>query len=100
MPRDNDPLPVVEPGDVAIISMDARDAAGLVVAAPPVQEPILLASQDDVSFMNLESYRDDGPAPLIGEGEVPMIVAPPVALRRPGTVSPLKGTPMSRTLAA
>ncbi len=77
-PHGDDPLPVIAPGDVTIISMDDRDAAGLVVAAPPVRE-ILLASQDDVSVMNVQSYRDDDPAPLIGEGEVPMIVAPPAA---------------------
>ena len=75
-PNDADaPLPVVAPGDVTIISMDARDAAGLVVAAPPVPEPIVLAGQDDVSVMDVKSYRDDGPVPHIGEGEVPMIVA-------------------------
>ena len=75
---DNAPLPVIAPGDVTIISMDDRDTGGLVVAAPPVRE-ILLASQDDVSVMNVQSYRDDDPAPLIGEGEVPMIVAAPAA---------------------
>jgi hypothetical protein len=75
----DDPLPVIAPGDVTIISMDARDAPGLVGAAPPVQEPILLASQDDVSVMDVKSYRDDGQTPLIGEGEVPMIVAASVA---------------------
>jgi len=72
-----DPLPVIQLGDVVIVSMDARDAGGLVVARPPVQQPILLARQDDVSFMSMESYpRDDGLVPQIGEGEVPMIVAP------------------------
>ena len=50
-------------------------AAAVVVAAPPVRE-ILLASQDDVSVMDVKSYRDDDPSPSIGEGEVPMIVAP------------------------
>lgn len=75
-PKDADaPLPVIAPGDVTIISMDARDASGLVVAAPPVQEPIVLAGQDDVSVVDVKSYRDDGPVPHIGEGEVPMIVA-------------------------
>ncbi|HBI42093.1 MAG TPA: hypothetical protein DDY78_04430 [Planctomycetales bacterium] len=44
----------------------------------PDQEPILLASQDDVSVVNLESYwQDDGRVPSIGEGEVSMIVAAP-----------------------
>ena len=74
------PLPVIGPGDVTIVSMDARDAAGLMVAAPPVEAPILLASQDDVSVMNVQSYwKDDGRVPQIGEGEVPMIVAPQFA---------------------
>lgn len=73
-------LPVIGPGDVTVISIDARDAAGLVVAAPPVQEPILLASQEDVSVMDVKAYRDDdGRVPQIGEGEVPMIVAASVA---------------------
>ena len=72
----DEPLPVAGPGDVTVLSIDARDAAGLVVAAPPVQEPIVLASQDDVSVMDVKAYRDDdGRVPHIGEGEVPMIVA-------------------------
>ncbi len=80
----SDPLLVIQPGDVEIISMDARDAGGLVVARPPVTLPILLARQDDVSFMNLESYQsDDGLVPQIGEGDVPMIVAPLLARGRP-----------------
>jgi len=80
-PKDADaPLPVIAPGDVTIISMDAPDAPGLVVAAPPVQEPIVLAGQDDVSVMDVKSYRDDdGLVPRIGEGEVPMIVAASMA---------------------
>ncbi len=72
-----EPLPVIEPGDVVVISMDARDAGGLVVAAPPIPQAILPAGQDDVSVMSLESGpRDDGRVPQIGEGDVPMIVAP------------------------
>ena len=72
-----DPLPVVEPGDVTIISMDARDAGALVVAVPPIQQPLLVAGQDDVSVMDMEPYwKDDGQVPQIGEGEVPMITAP------------------------
>ena len=69
---------MVGPGDVTIVSIDGRDAAGLVGEAPPVPE-ILLASQDDVSVMSVQSYRDDDPAPYIGEGDVPMIVASSVA---------------------
>lgn len=57
--------------------MDARDAGELVVAAPPVLQAILPAGQDDVLVMSLESGpRDDGRVPQIGEGDVPMIVAP------------------------
>jgi hypothetical protein len=72
-----EPFPVVGPGDVTIISMDGRDAGRLVVAAPPVAQPILAVGQDDVSVMSMEpDPRDDGRVPLIGEGDVPMIVAP------------------------
>lgn len=47
------------------------------------QEPILLASQDDVSVVNVESYwQDDGRVPSIGEGDVSMIVAAPLAANR------------------
>jgi hypothetical protein len=47
------------------------------------QEPILLASQDDVSVVNVESYwQDDGRVPSIGEGDVSMIVAAPLAAIR------------------
>jgi anti-sigma factor RsiW len=47
------------------------------------QEPILLASQDDVSVVNVESYwQDDGRVPSIGEGDVSMIVAAPLAADR------------------
>ncbi len=60
----SDPLPVVTPG-------------AMVVAAPPIQQAILPAGQDDVSIMSMESYPgDDGQVPQIGEGDVPMIVAP------------------------
>jgi anti-sigma factor RsiW len=46
----------------------------------PDQEPILLASQDDVSVVNVEPYsQDDGRVPSIGEGDVSMIVAAPLA---------------------
>ena len=51
---------------------------------PPAEPPILLAGQDDVSVMSMEpSAQDDGMVPLIGEGDVPMIVAP--SLARAGT---------------
>ena len=44
------------------------------------KDPILLASQDDVSVVNIEPYsQDDGRVPSIGEGDVSMIVAAPFA---------------------
>jgi anti-sigma factor RsiW len=47
------------------------------------QELIVLASQDDVSVVNVESYwQDDGRVPSIGEGDVSMIVAAPLAADR------------------
>ena len=72
-----DPLPVIEPGDVVIISMDARDAAGLVVgpAARPAADPPGQPGRR-VVHGRWSRPRDDGLVPLIGEGEVPMIVAP------------------------
>jgi anti-sigma factor RsiW len=45
----------------------------------PAQEPILLVGQNDVSIINMEPFwRDDGQVPHIGEGDVPMIVAPQI----------------------
>ena len=66
---------------------------GASITRPPViassigvetdQEPILLASQDDVSVVNVESYwQDNGRVPTIGEGDVSMIVAAPLAVNR------------------
>jgi anti-sigma factor RsiW len=53
------------------------------VGTEPDQEPILLASQDDVSVVNVESYwQDDGRVPSISEGDVSMIVAAPLAADR------------------
>lgn len=46
---------------------------------PGDQEPIVLASQDDVSVVSVEPYwQDGGRVPAIGEGDVSMIVAAPL----------------------
>jgi anti-sigma factor RsiW len=61
--------PVIASGGVSVIGTAATD-----------QEPILLTSQDDVSVLNVKSYwQDDGRVPSIGEGDVSMIVAAPLA---------------------
>lgn len=61
--------PLIASGGVSVINTE-----------PPDQEPILLASQDDVSIVNVEPYSQaDGRVPSIGEGDVSMIVAAPLA---------------------
>ena len=61
----------------------ANTTAGPVIASgveSSDKEPILLASQDDVSVVNVEPYsQGDGRVPSIGEGDVSMIVAAPFA---------------------
>jgi anti-sigma factor RsiW len=57
--------------------------ASIVPGEASDQEPILLASQDDVSVVNVEPYsQDDGRVPSIGEGDVSMIVAAPLPADR------------------
>jgi hypothetical protein len=61
--------PLIASGGVSVIGTETPD-----------QEPILLASQDDVSIVNVEPYSQaDGRVPSIGEGDVSMIVAAPLA---------------------
>jgi len=61
----------------------ASKSGSLINTEAPDQEPILLASQDDVSVVSVESYwQDDGRVPSIGEGDVSMIVAAPLAADR------------------
>jgi hypothetical protein len=71
-----EPFPVAEPGDVTIISMDARDVAALVVGEPPVGGDLEFARPEDVRLIRCErcpfSGRQARPEP--GE-EVLMFVA-------------------------
>ena len=59
------------------------DAPAIVSVEGSDKDPILLASQEDVSVVNIEPYsQGDGRVPSIGEGDVSMIVAAPFALDR------------------
>ncbi len=72
------------PGPTTTQSSGIASRDGFVLSADGAdQEPILLASQDDVSVVSVESYwQDDGRVPSIGEGDVSMIVAAPLAATR------------------
>jgi len=88
-PAGVEPLAVVSPDDVEIISLRAADRVTLVVGVPPVTEPLMLASPGDVELENVEPDAD-GMVPDIhlDEGSLTvMIVAPlgavPVPVRSP-----------------
>jgi hypothetical protein len=69
-----EPFPVAEAGDVDIISMDARDVAGLVVGEPPVSGELVFASLDDVRVLKCKCCPKSGNIAKLEQGEVPMLV--------------------------
>ncbi|HEX5273583.1 MAG TPA: hypothetical protein VFW33_23970, partial [Gemmataceae bacterium] len=50
---DEEVLTVLSPDEVDIVSMDDRDRGALVVGRPPVDEPMELLTQDEVSLDKL-----------------------------------------------
>jgi hypothetical protein len=74
--RMEEPFPVVEPDDVVIVSMDARDVAALVVGAPPVGEDLEFARPQDIRVIRCERCPFSGRFARLQQGdEVPMFVA-------------------------
>lgn len=68
-------FPVVGPGEINILSMDARDA-GRIVLGEPLLESIDFASPNDIEIVLLEPDPDEGHMPRIDRtAGVPMIFA-------------------------
>lgn len=87
-PAAGEPLVVVSPDEVEIVSLRAADRDTLVVGVPPVTGPLVLASLDDVELEAVEPDTD-GMIPDFHRDEqsaTPMIVAPldPVPAEAPG----------------
>lgn len=73
--RAEEPFPVVDADEVTIISMDARDVAGLVVGTPPVWGNLEFARPEDIHVIHCARCPVSGRmARLEQEGEVPMFV--------------------------
>jgi len=71
-----EPFPVVEPDDVVIICMDARDVAALVVGEPPVGDDLEFARPEDIRVIRCERCPFSGRFARLEQGdEVPMFVA-------------------------
>jgi hypothetical protein len=74
--RVEEPFPVVEPDDVAIISMDARDVSALVVGEPPVGDDLEFARPQDIRVIRCARCPFSGRFARLEQGdEVPMFVA-------------------------
>lgn len=75
-PRAMAPFPVAEIGDVTILSIDARDAAALVVGELPVSGDLQFARPEDIQVIRCERCPYSGRlARLEQDGEVPMFVS-------------------------
>jgi anti-sigma factor RsiW len=77
-PTAGEPLAVVSPDDVEIVSLHAADRDTLPVGVPPVDGPLVLASAGDVELEGVQPAAD-GMVPSIHMDErstTPMIVAP------------------------
>jgi hypothetical protein len=73
-PPVEEPFPVAEADDVDIISIDARDVAGLVVGEPPVSGELIFARQEDVRVIKCQCCPVSGNLAELRPGEVPMLV--------------------------
>jgi hypothetical protein len=69
-----EPFPVAEADDVNILSIDARDVAGLVVGEPPVSGELVFASLEDVRVLECKCCPKSGNVAKLEPGEVPMLV--------------------------
>jgi anti-sigma factor RsiW len=77
-PASAEPLAVVSPDDVEIVSLRAADRVTLVVGVPPLTEPLVIASPGDVELQHVEPDAD-GMVPDIHMDEMSdtaMIVTP------------------------
>jgi anti-sigma factor RsiW len=75
---DDEPYPVAEAHEVAIISMDVKDADALVVGESPVHGPLAFAAFDDIILLDTKRMHEDAPQPLLDEQlALPMIVPQP-----------------------
>lgn len=71
-----EPFPVADADDVRIVSMDARDAASLVVGELPVAGVVEFAQPEDIRVIRCERCPHSGrKARLVQGGEVPMFVS-------------------------
>ncbi|MHB1422937.1 MAG: hypothetical protein ACYC3I_07045 [Gemmataceae bacterium] len=74
-PQIVEPFPVAEADDIAIISMDARDVAALVVGEPPVWGDLEFARPEDIRVIRCERCPHSGRFARLEPGdEVPMLV--------------------------
>src|SRR5262249_57120343 len=64
---DDEPYPVAEAHEVAIISMDVKDADALVVGESPVHGPLAFAAFDDIILLDTKRMHEDAPQPLLDE---------------------------------
>jgi anti-sigma factor RsiW len=74
-----EPLPVAVAQDVEIISVNAGDAAMLVVGELPLRDPLDLATTGDVTIHSVQPDVDGMVPQVVGQDDtatVPMIVAP------------------------
>jgi hypothetical protein len=74
-PPGEDPYPVAGADDVTILSMDARDVAGLVVGEPPVSGDLEFVRAEDVRVIKCKRCPVSGNRGHLEPGEVPMVVA-------------------------
>jgi hypothetical protein len=71
-----EPFPVVEPDDIAIVSMDARFVAALVVGEPPVGDDLEFARPEDIRVIRCDRCPFSGKSARPEPGdEVLMFVA-------------------------
>lgn len=71
----DEPFPVVDADDVAIVSMDAHDVAALVVGEPPVGEDLEFARPEDIRVIHCARCPFSGRLARLEKGdEVPMFV--------------------------
>jgi anti-sigma factor RsiW len=77
-PDDEQPYPVAEAHEVAILSMDAKDADALVVGESPVHGPLAFADFEDIILLDAKRMHEDAPQPQLDEQlALPMIVPQP-----------------------
>jgi len=73
--RMEEPFPVVEPDEITIISMDARNLAALVVGEPPIGDELEFARPEDIRVIRCERCPHTGKLARLEQGdEVPMFV--------------------------